>query len=127
MEHKDSLEIPTARVEQPSGDATSDTEYLQVTPEQRQELLSLLQLAEQVKGALTPVKPSASYKKKFESELAQMARRRAAKEVHLAPSAHTELVIGAAIGSAAALVGGIAYLIRSRIQTRSQHVGQVGT
>jgi len=128
MEHKDVLEILAAHADQPNSGAISDAEYLQVPAEQRQELLLLLQLAEQVKGALAPVRPSPSYRRKLGLDLTEMARQRMSRDLLIAPSSpRKELIVGAAIGSAVALAGSIAYLVRTYIHTRSQHVGQART
>jgi len=98
----------------------ADTGYAELSPEQQQELLSLLQLAGQVKDALAPAHPAPAFRRKLRSDLTEMARRRMSQDVivelHSAPR---ELLIGAAIGSAVALAGGIAYLIRARTQARS--------
>ena len=108
--------------------AEGDAQDLQVLPEQRQDLRSLLQLAEQVKGALAPVTPSPAYKRKFGLDLREVARRRRSRDLLVAlPSARRELLIGAAIGSAVALAGGIVYFVRTHMQGQSQHVGQVRT
>lgn len=119
MEHRDLPEILAAYVDQwnsatPGG---KDAEYLELPPEQREELLSLLRLAEQVKDALTPVKPSPAYKQKLGLDLAEMARHRMNREVQIGPpSKRREFIIGAAV----ALAGGVVYLVRTYIQSRSQ-------
>jgi hypothetical protein len=88
--------------------------------QQIQELGALLRLAGRVKKALEPVQPSASFKSKLRADLGEMARYRTSRGVVLeAPSRPRELLIGAAIGSAVALAGGIAYLIRVRSHARS--------
>jgi hypothetical protein len=81
-----------------------------------------MHLAGTVKHALTPVSPSPAFKQKLRLDLLQMARRGASREVVVAPPApHKEVVLGAAIGSAVALLGGVAYLVRSYVQNRSHH------
>jgi len=128
MEHRDLLEVLTAHADQLNRIAGGDAQDPQVPPEQRQELRSLLQLAEQVKGALAPVTASPAYKRKLGLDLSEVARHRRSKELLVAPlSTRRELLIGAAIGSAVALAGGIVYFVRTHMQGQSQHVGQVRT
>ena len=128
MERRDLLEVLTAHADQLNRIAGGDAQDLQVPPEQRHELRSLLQLVEQVKGALAPVAPSPAYKRKLGLDLSEVARRRRSKDMLVAPlSTRRELLIGAAIGSAVALAGGIVYFVRTHIQGQSQHVGQVRT
>jgi len=128
MEHEDLIELLAAHADQLNSGATHDTEYLQMYPSQRQELFSLLRLAERVKDALAPVKPAPAYKRKLGLDLTDMAHQRVSRDMLVAPpSPRRELIIGAAIGSAMAVAGGIAYLLRTHIQTRSQRVGQVQT
>ncbi len=91
-----------------------------LSAQERQELKSLLRLAAQIKQALAPVSPSLSYKEKLRKRLTEMARQRKSQDVVVELGAQQrQLLVGAAIGSAVALAGGIAYLIRARHQARS--------
>jgi hypothetical protein len=122
MEHKDLPNVLAAHADQLNRSAESDTHDFQVPPEQGEELRSLLQLAEQIKGALDPVTPSPAYKRRLGLELAEMAQRRRSSDLLVAPPApRREWIV------AVALAGGIAYLVRTRMQGRSQGVGQVQT
>jgi hypothetical protein len=91
-----------------------------LSAQEQQELESLLRLAAQIKEALAPVSPSSSYKQKLRVRLTEMARQRKSQDVVVELGAQQrQLLVGAAIGSAVALAGGIAYLIRARHQARS--------
>jgi hypothetical protein len=128
MEYQDLTEVLATHADQLNRIAGGDAQDLQVLPEQRQDLRSLLQLAEQVKGALAPVTPSPAYERKLGLDLSEVARRRRSRDLLVAlPSTRRELLIGAAIGSAVALAGGIVYFVRTHMQGQSQHVGQVRT
>lgn len=82
-------------------------------------------LLAQVEEALTPRRPSAAFRRRLRRELVEMAQGHADREVSLAePSTHRELIIGAAIGSAVALAGGIVYLLRIREQSRDRSIGE---
>lgn len=122
MEHKDLPNVLAAHADQLNRSAESEAQDFHLPPEAGEELCSLLQLAEQVKGALDPVKPSPAYKRRLGLELAEMAQRRRSSDLLVAPPApRREWLV------AVALAGGIAYLVRTRMQGRSQHVGQVQT
>jgi len=85
-----------------------------------------MNLAGRVKGALAPVNPSPTFKQELRLELSQKARHGGGREVVVAsPAPYKEVVIGAAIGSAVALLGGVAYLVRNYLQNRSHHPGRV--
>jgi len=87
----------------------------------------LLQLAEQLRAALRPQSPSSAFRQRLRQDLIQMAEQRMHRDVRIASSAPAKSwIIGAAIGSAMALAGGIAYLLHSHNQT-SQQSGQVRT
>ena len=91
-----------------------------LSAQEQQELESLLRLAAQIKVALAPVSPSSSYKQKLRVRLTEMARQRKSQDVVVELGAQQrQLLVGAAIGSAVALAGGIAYLIRARHHARS--------
>ncbi len=84
--------------------------------ESRPELAELSSLAERVKLVLAPVRAPAAYRLKLERDLREVARQRMQGEMQIAePAPRPEWLIGAAV----ALVGGIAYLLRSR--SRSEH------
>lgn len=88
--------------------------------ERKQEFRELLRLAGQVRDALVPVRPAPSFRRKLRADLTKLARQRNASNVVVdLPARPRELLIGAAIGSAVALAGGIAYLIRVRSQAQS--------
>jgi hypothetical protein len=91
-----------------------------LSAQEQQELKSLLRLAAQIKHVLAPVSPSSSYKEKLRLRLTEMARQRKSQDVVVELGAQQrQLLVGAAIGSAVALAGGIAYLIRARHHARS--------
>jgi len=125
MGNKD-LEVLALHADQLNSRTVQETQRLDMPEGDKAELLSLMHLAARVKHALTPVNPSPAYKQKLRLDLLQMARRGASREVMVAPPApHKEVVIGAAIGSAVALLGGVAYLIRSYMQNRPHHPDRV--
>jgi len=117
------FDIPAEHADQLSRGPGSDVEKLQMS-EQHGELRSLLQLAEQVKSVLAPVRPSPHFKQRLGSELTEMAQRRQAQDLLIeTPSSRKELLIGAAV----ALAGGVFYLLRTQMQDRSQGVSHVQT
>ncbi|MBM4431647.1 MAG: hypothetical protein FJ026_15080 [Chloroflexi bacterium] len=125
MENEDP-EVLAAHADQLNNGAVKEIRRLDMPDGDKAELLCLMRLAERVKHALTPVNPSPAYKQKLRLELLQMAPRGAGCDVVVArPAPHREMVIGAAIGSAVALVGGVAYLIRSYMQHRPHHPDHV--
>jgi hypothetical protein len=114
------VELLAAHSEQLDAKTIDTIEAPELSPQQRQELGGLLHLAGRVKEALAPVPPSTSFKRKLRADLAERAHYRKSRPVVLeVPSRPRELLIGAAIGSAVALAGGIAYLIRVRSHARS--------
>lgn len=111
-----------------NGHAVDVIKCEQISEDERKELLSLAELIQQIGNALAPVKPSAFFKQELEQALTEAARHRMHREVRIAPlSPQRNMLIGAAVGSAIALAGGVAYLMRTWIHGRSQHVGQVGS
>ncbi len=90
-------------------------------------------LVNQIRDALAPQKPAPLFRHTLRRELVEMAQGHADREVSLAePSTYRELIIGAAIGSAVALAGGIVYLLRMREQSRGRpmsdvHLEQIST
>lgn len=124
---KSVLDILAEHADQLSGVPGSDVPKLQVS-EQHEELCSLMRLAEQVKGVLAAERPSPHFRQRLGSELTEMAQRRWRQDLLIeTPSSRKELLIGAAIGSAVALAGGVVYLLRMQTQDRSQRVSQVQT
>ena len=120
MEHRSFAELLAVHSEQLDPESIDTIAAAELSPQQQQELCSLLRLAAQVKQALAPVCPSPSFKRKLRTNLTEMARRRESRDIMVdVPSRPRELLIGAAIGSAVALAGGIAYLIRVRSHARS--------
>lgn len=120
MEQRSFVELLAAYSEQLDPRTIDRIEAPELSPQQRQELGTLLRLASRVKEALEPVHPAPSFKSKLRADLGEMARYRRGRGVVLeVPSRPKELLIGAAIGSAVALAGGIAYLIRVRSHARS--------
>jgi hypothetical protein len=126
MEQND-LDILAQHADQLSRSPGSDLQKLQVS-QQHEELRSLMRLAEQVKRVLAPVGPSPHFRQRLGSELTEMAQRRRTQELLIeTPSSRKELLIGAAIGSAVALAGGVVYLLRTQMQDRSRGVSHVQT
>jgi len=126
--HRDLLETLDIHADQLSSGAVNDIEYPQIPPEQSCEILPLLELAERVKGALAPVTPASSYRQKLALDLARMAERRTGEDIRITlRSPGREWLVGAAIGSAMAVLGGAAYLIRTHGRARSQRASQAGS
>jgi len=99
---------------------TADAIPTEWPAERKQEFGDLLRLAGQVRNALVPVRPTPAFRRKLRADLARLARQRSASNVVVDfPPRPRELLIGAVIGSAVALAGGIAYLIRARSQAQT--------
>lgn len=127
MENKKLLQMLAIHGDLLNGHAIEALASEQISEGERKELLSFAELAKQIGDALAPVKPSASFKQELQQSLMERARGRMHMEVHIAVSAHQRnMLIGAAVGSAIALVGSVAYLMRAWVRGRSQHMGQVG-
>lgn len=115
MEQKERLERSAAHTAVQGGSPIRDIESAQVSIEEEGEP-EVIELAGQVKEALAPVKAPPSVKDKLRVELVEIAQHRQCQDVRVeAPSRRREWALGAAIGSAVALVGGVLYLLRSRI------------
>lgn len=105
---------------EPEAAGSLDAAFRELCAEEQQELGALMRLGGELRQALAPVCPSASFREGLRGSLVKLASERQSREVviDLRPRPR-ELVIGAAIGSAVALAGGIAYLIRARTQAQS--------
>lgn len=102
------------------GRATQDSQPAQACAEQ-EAAPEVVELAGQVKEALTPVKAPPSVRDRLRDEVVEVAQRRLCQDVRVeSPPPRREWAIGAAIGSAVALIGGVLYLLRSRMQGPSQ-------
>lgn len=125
MKHKDVDVVETfeAHADQLNSAASHNAGDMSLSVKQGQEMASLLHLAQQIKEALAPMRPSAAFKQKLELQLTEAARQRVSGDVRMELPPRRELVIGAAIGSVVALVGGVVYWMRTQSQVRSQHVG----
>jgi hypothetical protein len=120
MEQRSLVELLAVHSEQLDPQSIDTIEATELSPEQQHELRSLLRLAAQLKVVLAPVRPSAAFRHKLRTNLTEMARHRHSRNIVVdVPSRPRELLIGAAIGSAVALAGGIAYLIRVRSHART--------
>ena len=133
MEQKTLLERSAANAGELDGRATQNSQPLQVSAEE-EAAPEVLELAGQVREALTPVKAPASVRDRLRDEVVEVAQRRLCQDVRVeSPPRRREWAIGAAIGSAVALIGGVLYLLRSRMQgpskpdSRSQSRQQRGT
>ncbi|MBC7261220.1 MAG: hypothetical protein H5T63_04325 [Chloroflexi bacterium] len=128
MENKELLQMLAMHEDLLNGNIMDGKNYAQMSEAERKELLAFVELAQQVRDALAPVKPSASFKQELELALAEAARRRMHKELRIASlSPRRDVLIGAAVGSAVALAGGVVYLMHTWLRGRSQRVGQVGS
>ena len=124
----DLLEILNAHADQLNRGATNRIQYPRIPPDQRQELVGLFDLAEQAKEALTPVSPSPDYRQRLAHNLTSMVERRTGEGIRITlRSPGREWLAGAAIGSAMAVLGGAAYLIRTHGRARSQRASQAGS
>jgi hypothetical protein len=92
--------------------------YLEQIPDQSCGLKALLHLTERVKQALVPVQPSPTFVKDLAQQLVITNNRR----VECPGRRHwREIFIGAAaVGSALSVIGLVAYLLRSRVQVKTQ-------
>ena len=126
--HMNLMETLNMHADQPTGGVIDEAEYSQMPPEQRQDLLSLLNLAERTREALAPVVPSPDYRQRLAHDLTRMAERRTSEAVPVRlGSSGREWLLGAAIGSAVAVLGGAAYLIGTYGRARSQRASQAQT
>ena len=114
------FDIPAA----PGNSAMQDTELMRVTAEEQEAPPEEVELAGQVKEALAPVKAPPSVKEKLRVELVEVAQHRQNQDVRVEPPRRREWAVGAAIGSVVALVSGVAYLLRSRMQGPSHPGGK---
>ena len=76
-----------------------------------EELQSLLQVAQRVKGALQPVRMPVKAKRRLRTDLLESTGLTRSRDVVIAPNPPNR---GVFIGAAVALAGGIAYLIHAR-------------
>ena len=124
MEQKRPLERSAADAAGLDGRATQDSHPVQVSAEE-EAAPEVFELAGQVKEALTPVKAPASVRDRLRDEVVEVAQRRLCQDIRVeSPPRRREWAIGAAIGSAVALIGGVLYLLRSRMQGPSQPDGR---
>jgi hypothetical protein len=118
MELNELLERPAAHAAVPDGSPIQDIESVQISTDAEGDP-EVIELAGQVKEALTPVKAPPAVRDKLRVELVEVAQHRQCQDVLVeSPSRRREWAIGAAIGSAVALVGGVLYLLRSHISGR---------
>ena len=126
--HMNLMETLNMHTDQPTGGVIDEAEFSWMPPEQKQDLLSLLNLTERTREALTPVGPSPDYRQRLAHDLTKRAERRTSDGIRITlRSQRREWLRGAAIGSAVAVLGGAAYLIRTYGRARSQRVGQAQT
>lgn len=127
MEDRELLELLAIHEDLLDGDALEQTRPEEISEVERKALLPLVALAQQMRVALAPVRPSASFRQRLELELVEEARQRMHREMRIASlPTRQDVLIGAAVGSAVVLAGSVAYLVRHYIRGRSQHVEQVG-
>lgn len=108
----------------PDGSRGQDLEPVQVSTEAEYEP-EVMELAGQVRRVLAPVKAPSSVRDKLRVELVEVAQHRQCQDLRVEPpSRQREWAIGAVIGSAVALVSGVLYLLRSRMQDSSQVGGK---
>jgi len=97
-----------------------DQNPLRLTGDQGEELLSLLEVADQVKKTLRPTELPNMIKRQLRGQLLETAQRKRSNPVVLEKAeVPRRLVVSAAVGSVVALAGGLVYLIRTKIQSRS--------
>ncbi len=127
MENRELLQMLAIHGDLLNGAAAEPIKGEKMSEEERKELLSFAELVQQLREAFAPVKPAPSFKRELDRTLIEMARQRMHREVRIAPLfPPREVLIGAAVGSAVALAGGVAYLVRNWIRGRSQQIGQMG-
>jgi hypothetical protein len=77
------------------------------------------ELAGQMHDALAPVRPPPSVKRRLRDEILDVAQQRMAQDVRIeSDSRGREWMIGAALGSVVALVGGIIVVLRNHLLDR---------
>jgi hypothetical protein len=85
------------------------------------------ELDAEITETLAPQKPAPTFRDELKRELMERAHGHPEREIQLeAPQPYRELIIGAAIGSAVALAGGLVYLLRLRGHTRARPIGTEG-
>ena len=88
----------------------------------------VVELAGQVKEILAPVKAPPAVRDRLREEVVEVAQRRLCQDVRVEPPPRRrEWAIGAVVGSVMALVGGVLYLLRSRMQGPSNLQSQQQT
>lgn len=120
MKPEELAEGSVERFAAPGDRAVEDTELVQTSDEMEMEgEPEVVKLAGQVKRALAPVKAPSAVRNRLRVELLEVARYQQRQDVRLeSPSHRRGWAIGAAIGSAVALVSGALYLLRSRVSGR---------
>ena len=90
-----------------------------LTPGEREEMQSLHHVANRVRRVMVPVGPSTAFKAALRNRISDLASGSVRREIVVAQDPRpSEWMVGALVGSAVALVGGLAYLIRARSQAR---------
>jgi hypothetical protein len=116
MEPRERQGRATGRRTGPDGSPVRDIEPAQLSAEAEDEP-EVVELAGQVRKVLAPVKAPSSVRDKLRGELVEVAQHRQRQDLRVeSPSHRREWAVGAAIGSAVALVSGALYLLRSRMQ-----------
>jgi len=113
MEQERELQPSAADATASDGRAIQDSRPAQV-PVEEDAAPEVVELAGQVKDALTPVKAPPSVRDRVRDEVVEVAQRRLCQDVRVEspPPRRPEWAIGAVV----ALIGGALYLLRSRIQ-----------
>jgi hypothetical protein len=118
MNDKEIAEVLMAYADDLNRGAVDRGKYLERVSGHGDELEALLHLAERLKRTLVPIRPSLT----FVNDLArQLAFSGSGEAEHAARGHRREIFIGAAaIGSALSVIGLVAYLVRNRMQVKTQ-------
>jgi hypothetical protein len=116
MEPKELLKRAVEHSAMPDSSPIQDIEPTQISTRAEDEP-EVIELAGQVREALAPVKAPPSVRDKLRVELLEVAQHRQSQDMRVeSPPRRREWALGAAIGSMVALVGGVLYLLRVRLQ-----------
>jgi len=97
-------------------------------PAEEEATREVVELAGQVKEALTPVRAPPAVRDRLRDEVVEVAQRRVCQDVRVeSTNRRREWAFGAAIGSAMALIGWALHVLRSRMHKPSEPQSQSQT
>jgi hypothetical protein len=124
MSDKVVVEVLAAHADHLMGDGPESEDYLKLFPDYRAELKPLLRIAERVRAALVPVRPSPAFEAGLKQDLIEAAIQRAEERENKKRVSFIRrrgvLIGAAAIGSVLSVAGIVAaLLLRQRAMARA--------